>query len=98
MTYVLNNQGEISNVVGSVENINQLSQDSIIGCEYFFEAQQVLETDDPSEVNCYGYQELQNRAAQGEIPYLNLEHSSNQTQQNQTNQSNNTQQEDGLFS
>lgn len=100
VTYVINNQGEISNVVGSVESVNQLSQDSLIGCEYFFQAEAIAEAEDPSEVNCYGYEELQNRADQGQIPYLNLEQSDNQTQQqnqSQQNQTNQTQNE-GLFS
>lgn len=86
VTYVLNNQGEISNVVGSVENVNQLSQDSLIGCEYFFQAEAIAEAEAPSEVNCYGYEELQKRADQGQIPYLNLEQSENQIQQQNQSQ------------
>lgn len=88
ITYVINNQGEISNVVGSVQDINQLNQDSLIGCEYFFQAGAIAQAQDPSEINCYGYEELQNMSQQGQIPYLDLD-----MQQTQENQS----QGDGIF-
>ncbi len=71
---VLNDQGQISNVLGSVSSIDQLDQETMVACEYFLQ-----QDGENSEVNCYNSQELQNRIQDGSITYLPLEE--NQTEQ-----------------
>lgn len=79
ITYVVNNQGDVSNVAGSVRDISQLNQDSMIGCEYYFKLENIGQVQSPSEISCYGYEQLLNRTNQGQMPYLELEEGGNQT-------------------
>ena len=84
VTYLINNEGQVSNVFGSVQSIDQLNQETLTGCEYFLQLEDVLEARSPTQVDCYSYDEIQQRIGQGEMSYLEMNGLENQTQENQT--------------
>lgn len=57
-------QDQVVETFGTVEDIQQLDQETLVACEVF--AQQ-------EEPECYSYDELQQQVEQGEIEYLELE-------------------------
>lgn len=85
MTAIINNQGEVSSVHGSVGSIQDLEQDSFFGCEYFMNLEMLADLEDPSKHQCYGWDEVQQRIESGQMSYLQQ---TNATQENEsTNQS-----------
>lgn len=68
---VVDNKGRASRVYGTVGSIDALNRDSTVACEYYFQLN-VFDRDNPSEINCFGYDELQQRIQNGSITYLPL--------------------------
>ncbi len=75
LTLVINNQGQVTNVLGSVGSINELDQDSLIACEYFMQLERLGSFEDPTRQYCSGYEGLQNKVQQGMVPYLTIQDS-----------------------
>lgn len=69
---VINNRGEIASSFGNVDDLVELDPDSLMACEYFTNLNFLENPEEPSELECYGYQELRQKVEQGEIEYLRL--------------------------
>lgn len=74
----LNDRGEMTNIFGNVGSLEELDQETLVACEYFIQLN-IFDRDNPSETNCFGYQELQERIRNGSINYLPSERLENTT-------------------
>lgn len=71
MVLIIDNRGEVYSIIGNINSVDDLDRESTRACEYYFQLN-ILDFDNPSEINCFGYSELQDRIRNGSITYLPL--------------------------